>query len=72
MIFERKKTGEGIWAKTGEQVDVLSGRGPIEKSAKSRFDEPAHLEVGNMVMINSTIDLVEEETFDEQQWIWIE
>ncbi len=53
--------------KTGEQIDVLKGRVLAKKSYESRFNETADMESGEMVMINSTIDLMEEEIYDAEE-----
>lgn len=48
----------------GETVEVMSGVLRANKAYSSQFNEPETLKVGEMVMINHTIDLMEKETFD--------
>jgi transmembrane sensor len=51
--------------KSGEEVDVLSGRLRVKKSYHSDSDnEPETIQEGEMVMINRDIDLMEKEKMD--------
>lgn len=59
--------------KNGEQVDVLYGNVTAQKSYDSPFDESAELVGGQMVMINSTIDLMEKEKLgDDEVPLWVQ
>ena len=57
----------------GEEVDLLTGRLIVRKSYHSGSDnEPVTLKAGEMVMINTDIDLMEEEKADSTElknWI---
>lgn len=48
----------------GESVEVLNGTVTATKAYSSKDNEPEHLNGGDMVMINRSIDLMEKETFD--------
>jgi transmembrane sensor len=51
--------------KSGEEVDVLSGKLKVKKSYHSDSDnEPETVQDGQMVMINRDIDLMEKEKMD--------
>lgn len=64
---------DGFPNSPGEEVDLLSGELQAIKSYHSKTDnEPAKLIGGEMVMINTDIDLMEKENFDSSElkdWI---
>jgi transmembrane sensor len=64
---------DGFPGSPGEEVDLLSGELKVMKSYHSKSDnEPAELKAGEMVMINTDIELMEKESFDSaalRDWI---
>ncbi len=64
---------DGFQDSPGEEVDLLSGELRVIKSYHSKSDnEPAELKAGEMVMINTDIELMEKESFDSAElrdWI---
>ncbi len=63
----------GLHDSPGEEVDLLSGHLIVRKSYHSSTDnEPEQLGSGEMVMVNTDIDLMEKEVFDTAElkaWI---